>query len=155
MDYEILTIRSCEYRRFKRILNRAGHPTFIGRSSFETNAREGGAVVLTDTNKRVDVAAALMKTRTHTLMALSVIKSYQGMGIGGLLIDYMMPHWVRALESKIGYFEKLGYVSVGEMKIGRSLNTQIMVRSNLLLVAGRVSRILNSRNIVTDEDGEG
>lgn len=54
-----------------------------------------------------------------------------------------MPNFARMVEHKIGWFEKRGYIRIGKMKKGQTLNTQIMARKKLFALAGRLNRILS------------
>lgn len=49
-----------------------------------------------------------------------------------------MASWPR---SAVPFFERNGYTSRGKIKIGKRLKTQVMVKSTLLTLAGRVSKI--------------
>lgn len=132
-------LRSSEYARFKRVLNAASHPTFIGRETYGRNAREGGAFVFRLGGN--DVAVALVKPRHGVLLALSVARAAQGRGVGRFALLFLVPNWVRAVESAVPFFERLGYVCVGAPKQGRRLVTRVMVRSELRSLAGRLQRL--------------
>jgi hypothetical protein len=41
----------------------------------------------------------------------------------------------------VPFFERNGYVSRGNLKLGNRLKTQVMVKSSLLTLAGRVAAI--------------
>lgn len=45
------------------------------------------------------------------------------------------------LESAVPFFERNGYTKVGSLKRGNSLNTQVMIKSTLIALAGRISEI--------------
>lgn len=140
---DVVVLRRAEYRRFKQVLNAARHPTFVGRDTFDNIAREGGAFVFCRDGE--DIAVALVKTRHSVLTALSVAKGAQGSGVGTFAVDFLRPNWVRATAAAVAFFERLGYQAVGAPRVGRSLTTQVMVRSSLLQLAGRVSRVYAAR----------
>lgn len=136
-------LTSDQYVIFKRVLNQSRFPTFVGIETYIRCAREGGAFALFECDEIS--AAALVKTKNSTLMCLSVLKNRQKVGIGSFFVNFLKPNWIRAVESAIPFFESLGYISVGDLKQGRSLKTQIMVRSDILSLGDRV-RIIG-RNI--------
>jgi hypothetical protein len=49
------------------------------------------------------------------------------------------------LESAVPFFERNGYTAVGELKHGNRLNTQVMVKSSLIPLAGRIARIYGAK----------
>lgn len=53
-------------------------------------------------------------------------------------MGYLAPNWVRAVENAVPYFERLGFVMVGQLKQGRTLRMQILVRGSLISLAGRL-----------------
>ena len=132
--------RTNEYRRAKRILDRARHPTFVGRSTVLRAAQDGGLLFYMVGDE--DVAVTVINARNSTLLALSVIGEHQGHGLGGAILEYLRPNFARVIESKVGWFEARGYISIGEPKIGRKFKTQIMVRAKLRELAGRVRHIV-------------
>lgn len=132
----ILPLDVDEYARFKVVLNHARHPAFVGRTMFGVNARSGGAHVLVVDG--VDVGVALVQTRRNVLTVLSVIRAAQGCGHGGVLLDYLMPNWIRATSDAVAYFLARGYSRLTFETIGRKLTTVLLVRSSLLELSGRL-----------------
>lgn len=127
-----------EYARVKRALNIGKHPTFIGRDMVARWARNGGLLFFR--YAEADAAVMLINPKRNVLMVMNIAPIHRGHGLGTAMLAYAMPNWVRALDSAVPFFEKNGYVGVGEWKRGRSLNTRIMVRRKLLDLAGRVAK---------------
>ena len=124
-----------EYARIRRILNR-GHPVFIGPDQVNRAIRLGGCWCAVIDGE--DVAVGIVNPRRSVLLALNVHPSHRGHGLGGRLLTYLAPNWVRATEERVSWFEARGFQPVGAPKQGRSLRTQIMVRSDLIGLAGRL-----------------
>jgi len=114
-----------EYDRAKAIFNRAKHPGFIGRELFFRAATSGKAVVAVDDDG--DVGVALIAK--DKLLALSVVVTAQGRGVGPALMRRLQPKWVSAIDSRVGFFERLGYAPMGPPKVGQNGKhaTQLMV----------------------------
>lgn len=138
-EFSIKLARVSQYQQFKKILDKGRHPAFIGRNTFESNARNGGASFYLFNNEIIGVT--LCNARLGVLIALNVIPNHRGHRCGQAIVNYLMPNFVRSIESKIKFFKNLGYISIGEIKKGISLNTQIMVRANLIKLAGRIKNI--------------
>jgi GNAT superfamily N-acetyltransferase len=134
--------RPDDYDAFKRLLNRGRHPVFIGPNMVTRNARNGGLVFARHGG---DVAAALVNPHYGILLVLCVLPEHRSHGLGSALVDYLRPNWVRAIESAVPWFRRLGYVSVGEPKQGRRHITHVMVRDELRKLAGRASQRLGQR----------
>lgn len=126
------------YREFKHILDLGRHPAFIGRDTMQNNARNGGALFYDFHG--APVAVSLINPRYGILLALNVRPEHRAHGLGAAIVNFLMPNFVRALESKVPWFEKLGYVSVGKLKRGIRLNTQVMARGALFTLAGRLAQ---------------
>jgi len=141
-EFKIILGREEDYKIFKDILNKGKHPVFIGRDMYANNARNGGAQLYEYEDEIV--AVSLVNPHYGILLVLNVAPEHRGHGMGEAVLNYLMPNYIRALESKIEYFRKRGYVCIGEMKKGRSLNTQVMARSNLFQLAGRLRKIYQS-----------
>lgn len=135
-------LKSTEYRRFKHVLNAAKHPTFIGRQQVASAIRNGGGLVFTFEGE--DVAVALVNPRLNVIVVLSVTASHQGHGMGSAVLKYLQANFARVVESAAAFFERNGYVKIGELKQGRKLRTQIMVRKDLIGLAGRIARIFST-----------
>lgn len=134
---QIVLGRPNEYARAKRLLNRGKHPAFIGRQTVERNAAQGGLLFAQIAGQ--DAAVAVIGIRNGTLLVLNVSPDYRGSGLGHKIIDFLRPNFARVLESAIPFFESCGYRAIGKPKQGRSLKTQIMVRSELLGLAGKLA----------------
>lgn len=132
-----------DYAGFKRELDRGKHPTFIGKKMFERYAMNGGAIRFVSEDGAC-VAVVLINPRNSCLQALNVSPRFRGSGIGSEIMDYLIPNWVRAIDSKKEWFQRLGYKQVGQPKQGRQLKTWIMVREKLITLAGNISIALST-----------
>lgn len=137
-----VVIQTSDYRRVKAILNQGRHPTFIGRQQVLCAARNGGVLVFCHAGK--DVAVALVNPRLNVLTVLCVLPLHRRHGLGSACLTYLQCSFARVLEAAVPFFERNGYVSVSKLKRGRSLNTQVMVRKDVMELAGRISRIYSS-----------
>lgn len=138
-QFQVKLARQDEYHIFKKLLDIGHHPAFIGRSTYERYAGNGGALFYE--YERQAVAVSLINPRLGVLIALNVHPTHRKHGLGAAAVAFLMPHFVRAIESKIEWFTTLGYKSVGAAHSGISLRTQLMVRSRLFDLAGNVRRI--------------
>jgi GNAT superfamily N-acetyltransferase len=134
--YRVEVGRPDEYDRAKILLNAGKHPTFVGREIIARCARNGGLLFFVVEDK--DAAVAAINTRKNVLLVLNVHPKYRGRRLGQHIVEFIKPNFVRAVESAVPWFERLGYVSVGIWKMGRSLRTRVMVRSSLRTLAGRL-----------------
>jgi hypothetical protein len=132
--------RRDEYARAKAILNVGKHPTFIGKSMYATCVRNGGGTFFTVDGR--DAAVSLVQPRTNCLLVLCVVPAFRKVGLGLAIVAYLSVNFARVIESAVPFFERCGFVSIGEMKQGKRWKTQIMVLGSLRELAGRVSRIL-------------
>lgn len=128
--------REQEYERAKRLLNAGKHPTFIGRETVRRNAKQGGLIFAVIDG--IDAAVAVIGIRNGTLLVLNVHPNYRAAGLGSAFLRFLMPNFARVLESAVPWFEKNGYVSLGEPKQGRRFRTQVMVWAVLLDITGRL-----------------
>lgn len=137
--FEVRIAIITDYAQFKRILSKGRHPSFIGKNIFLQNANNGGALFYLI---RAEAAAvSLVNPRFGIMLALNVIPEHRNHGLGSAIVNYLMPNFVRSIESKVKFFERLGYRQIGSLKRGISLNTQIMARSALFDLAGKLNRI--------------
>lgn len=132
--------RTTDYNPAKKLLNQGRHPAFIGRSTFDRCARDGGAlfVVLDD----IDVAVALINAKNSTLLALNIHPQHRSHGLGRALMSYLRPNFARVIDDKVDWFASVGYLAIGEMKQGRRRGTQIMVRAELRELTGRIRQVV-------------
>lgn len=137
--YTIVIGRVTEYARAKRLLNIGKHPTFIGRDMLYRSALNGGLFFFQKDGK--DVAVAMINPRLNILTVMNVLPEMRAKGLGKFIVNFLKPNWVRAIDSAKEFFEKNGYVSIGEPKQGRRFLTQIMVRKNLLNLSTRINRL--------------
>jgi GNAT superfamily N-acetyltransferase len=126
-----------EYRRAKRLLDLGHHPTFIGRGCVERNAIQGG-LIFAQLEKQ-DVAVAVIGIRNGTLLVLNVHPLFRSRGIGSQLLGFLRPNFARVIESRVAWFESMGYAPLGAMKKGRVYKTQIMVRKELMSIAAKLA----------------
>jgi GNAT superfamily N-acetyltransferase len=104
--------------------------------------KNGGALMFTFAGE--DVAVALINPRVNVLTVLCVVPEHRGHGMGGACLAYVQANFARVVESAVEYFVRHGYVAIGKMKQGRRLRTQIMVRKDLISLAGRINRIFST-----------
>lgn len=138
-NFNVRVARPTDYKSFKRILDIGKHPAFIGKDTMMRHADNGGALFFEFESD--PIAVSLTNPHHGVLLALNVIPAHRSHGLGCSIINYLMPNFVRALESRIGLFEKMGYISVGKSKKGICLNTQLMARKALFGLAGRLQRL--------------
>jgi GNAT superfamily N-acetyltransferase len=103
------------------------------------NAKNGGLLFFVLDGR--DAAVALVNPRISSLLVLCVAPELRGQGVGRQAMEYLRPNFVRALESAVPYFERLGYVGFGAWKMGRSLRTRIMVRDEIRRLSGRLRQL--------------
>jgi GNAT superfamily N-acetyltransferase len=102
-------------------------------------ARNGGAFVFSFGSE--DIATAIVNPALNCLTVLNVAPSHRAHGLGAAILRYLQCNFARVLESAVPFFERNGYVSRGKLKLGNRLKTQVMVKSSLLALAGRVAEI--------------
>jgi hypothetical protein len=120
-------------------LNHGKHPTFIGREMALKAASNGGVFVFAFAGE--DIAVAVVNPALNCLTVLNVSPEHRSHGLGGAILRYLQCNFARVLESAVPFFARNGYTPRGALKIGKSLKTQVMVKSSLLTLAGRVSEI--------------
>jgi len=145
--------RQGEYRRLKKALNRGQHPTYIGPNMVEHCARNGGLWFFRC--GETDAAVALVNPRLSVLLTLNVLPEHRSHGLGAAIMRYLAPNWIRSTESAVPYFRRQGYQVIGRPKRGRTLRTILLVRADLLTLAGRVSRIFGEEEGRGDGDSGG
>ena len=140
MNFTVHIGRDTEYKRAKTILNRGRHPAFIGKSLVCRNARNGGLIFFQVNGN--DAAVAVVNARKSVLLVMNVMPGFRGFGLGRSIVEYIRPNFARVVESAVPFFVKCGYQAIGEMKLGRTLKTQIMVQGNLIGLSGRLRAVL-------------
>ena len=136
--FDVRLARESDYAAFKKLLDEGRHPAFIGKSTMTRNASQGGAIFYEFAGQRI--AVSLVNPRYGILLALNVHPSHRGHGLGAAIVRFLIPNFVRAIESKCEWFESLGYRRIGKMKRGISLNTQVMARVALFDLAGNLRK---------------
>lgn len=130
--------RAHEYPAWKKILDAGRHPAFIGKSTMMRNANNGGALFYELDGAAV--AVSLINPHYGILLALNVRPEHRGHGLGDAIVKFLVPNFVRAIESKVEWFERRGYKRIGKLKRGISLNTQLMARAALFSLAGNLRK---------------
>eukprot|EP00913_Durusdinium_trenchii_P035349 g33079.t1 len=111
-----------DYRAVGRFLSRAGYPAWFGPTAFRRYITNGGGFWFRYQGDTAGVG--ILNPRLSSMTALAVAEEHRGHGLGSAIVEFLQPNFVRAIEDKIPYFEKLGFVAVGEMKRGIRLNVQ-------------------------------
>lgn len=93
----------------------------------------------------MDVACAVVNPKTNTLLVLNIVPEHRSHGLGSALLRFLQCNFARVVETAVPFFERNGYSKVGALKRGNSLNTQVMVKSSLIPLAGRMEALLGSR----------
>lgn len=137
--FEVRLARAQDYPAWKKLLDLGRHPAFIGRTTMSRNAANGGALFYLVHQR--PVAVSLVNPHFGILLALNVLPHHRSHGLGTAIVQFLMPNFVRAIETKVPYFQKLGYRPIGPLKRGISLNTQIMARAALFDLAGKLARV--------------
>lgn len=102
-------------------------------------------------HREQDVACAVVNPRSNVLLVLNVIPSHRGHGLGRAALRYLQCNFARVIESAVPFFEDCGYVCIGGIKSGNRFKTQIMVRSDLTELSGRIRAIFASQLIENKE----
>ena len=144
--FEAVQAHADEYRRVKRILDRGKHPTFIGRSLVLGCTRNGGCTIFRFGGE--DIGVSIVNPMKNVLLVLNVVPEHRSHGLGTAILHYVQANFARVLESAVPFFERNGYTSVGELKRGNSLNTQVMIKSTLIPLAGRLCKLYAMQNRV-------
>jgi GNAT superfamily N-acetyltransferase len=132
-----------EYGRFKSILNRGSHPTYVGQRSFRDAAKQGCASIAHVGGQ--DVAAALVNAKNGALLTLCVVPEFRSQGVGAWFLGHLSPTFARVLDSAVVWFEAHGYERTGVEMAGRKHRTIIMIRCGLRALAGRLCDVLRNR----------
>ena len=74
-------------------------------------------------------------------LVLNVEPHHRSHGLGTAILKYVQANFARVLESAVPFFERNGYICVGALKRGNSLNTQVMIKSSLIPLAGRIAKL--------------
>lgn len=128
-----------DYARIKALLNTGRHPTFIGRNLIRRCAMNGGCMIFSAGGQ--DVACAVVNPAINVLLVLNVHPDHRSHGLGGAILDYLKCNFARVLESAMPFFARNGYQAVGAMHQGKRWKTQVMIKSSLIALAGRVAQI--------------
>jgi GNAT superfamily N-acetyltransferase len=137
--HKVKLARESDYVLFKKLLNIGRHPTFIGQQTMCRNAKNGGALFYEFENEIV--AVSLINPHYGILLVLNVAPKHRGHGLGEAILNFLMPNFVRAIDNKVGWFEKRGYKKIGTPKKGLRYETQVMAREKLFTLAGKLKNI--------------
>jgi len=137
-EFEVRLARLDDYKPFKRVLDIGKHPAFIGRGTFTNCCTNGGALFYFYDGSAA--AVSMISPRLGSLGALNVHPSHRGHGLGSAIVRFLVPNFIRAIDDKVPYFQRLGYVPVGKPHKGISRLTQLMVRECLIGLAGKVAK---------------
>lgn len=140
LDFVPRVGRAHEYHQLKRVLDRAYFPTFIGRQSVQMQVPNGGVTLYEYAGDTI--GATVINVNLGILNVLAVVPEHQGHHLGRAILAYTRPNFARVIEQKVGWFEAHGYTSLGAMHMGRRFRTQVMVRGELMQLAGRARRLL-------------
>lgn len=88
-----------------------------------------------------DVACAVVNPAINVLLVINVHPDHRSHGLGGAILDYLKCNFARVLESAMPFFARNGYQAVGAMHQGKRWKTQVMIKSSLIALAGRVAQI--------------
>jgi len=143
-EFEAVQAHANEYRRVKQILNRGKHPTFIGRQLVLVCTRNGGCTIFRHAHH--DIAVSIVNPMKNVLLVLNVDPHHRSHGLGTAILRYVQANFARVLESAVPFFERNGYTKAGELKRGNSLNTQVMIKSSLIPLAGRLCKLYANRD---------
>jgi GNAT superfamily N-acetyltransferase len=130
--------RGEDYKEFKRILNRAKYPAFIGRELMAHNANNGGALFYEFQNEVI--AVSLLNPHYSILLALGIVPEHRSHGLGTAIFNFLVPNFVRVVEHNVPWVAHLGYRAVGKLKRGVKFNTQVMVREALFDLADNLQK---------------
>jgi hypothetical protein len=140
--FEAVQAHSDEYSRVKRILNRGKHPTFIGRQIVLISTRNGGCTIFRFAGE--DIGVSVVNPMKNVMLVLNVDPRHRSHGLGSAILRYCVPNFARVLETAVPFFERNGYAKIGNLKRGNALNTQIMVKSSLIPLAGRLRSFMSA-----------
>jgi len=142
-SFEVVLGRPDDRKKAKSICNRGRHPTFVGPNTWIKNSVNGGMFLFY--YRRQPVAVALLNPSRSILLVLNVVPEHRSHGLGAAVIKYLKPNFCRVIESATMWFERQGYVKVGEKKQGRRFKTWVMVRSDLLSLQSNIQSVFQDR----------
>lgn len=90
------------------------------------------------------MAVALINPRLNVLLVLNVLPEHRSHGLGSAALRYLQCNFARVLSTVVPWFERNGYVSMGKLKKGNRLYTQVMVKASLIPLAGRMKALYGS-----------
>lgn len=134
-----------DYPEFKRIIDKGRYPGFMGRSTMQSNAVNGGALFYHVESEPDPIAVSLINPHLSVSLAIAVVPAHQRHGLGTAIVEYLRPNFRRVIlenESWIRRCKTSKYEPIGTPHKGRKFLTQLMVRSELIDIAGRAARVL-------------
>ena len=108
-----------------------------------TSTRNGGCTIFRFDGE--DIGVSIVNPMKNVLLVLNVDSRHRSHGLGTAILRYVQANFARVLESAVPWFERNGYTCVGSLKRGDSLNTQVMIKSSLIPLAGRIAKLYNSK----------
>lgn len=134
------------------MLDTGNHPAFIGEQCFQRNAENGGCLFYLLRDQ--PIAITIINPRKGILLAMNVHPDHRGHGLGGVILQFIIPNFVRALDSKVEWFEKRGYRRIGLPKKGITLKTQLLAREALFHLAGNLRAAFhqNSKSPISQDN---
>lgn len=106
--------------------------------------RNGGCTIFRFAGE--DIGVAIVNPMKNVLLVLNVAPHHRSHGLGTAILHYVQANFARVLEAAVPFFKRNGYTCVGSLKRGNSLNTQLMIKSKLIPLAGRLSEIYAKSN---------
>lgn len=137
--FQVRLGREADGKEFKRYADKWGYPTFLGPSVLNRSAKNGGMFFF-----EVDgecVAVFLANAINSTGLALAVDPTHRAHGMFRTVMEYVRPNFVRVIDKFVPLFTRIDYRPLGEPKQGRKFKTQVMVRGELMELAGRVAQL--------------
>lgn len=131
--------RAADARRAKRALDVGKHPAYLSVARLESASRKGG--VFYAVFDGMDLGVAVIRPAVSSLTALNIHPEHRSHGLGGALLRWVAPNWARVIESAVPWFEQHGFEAIGPPRQGRRHKTFVMVRSDLIRLAGRLDRL--------------
>jgi GNAT superfamily N-acetyltransferase len=141
--FQTRIIRPHEHKQFKRVVDLAHFPSFLGPTVIQRSAVNGGAYFYEYGGQ--PAGASLVNPHLNVFLVLAVLPAHRKHGLGEAIIEYVRPNFARVITDFVPYFRRNGYEPIGTPHKGRKYFTQVMVRRELLQLAGRASKLLRDR----------
>ena len=134
-----------EYRRVKKILDSGKHPTFIGRQRVLVSTRNGGCTIFRYANRDIacehrqpyEKRAAWSSMSTHATALTDLALRF---------CNTCKPTSHACWNPPFRFSSATAIQKSAELKRGNSLNTQVMIKSSLIPLAGRLCKLYANRD---------